>query len=134
MLGKLVWVFQDFVEGVFINREFGVSLLFNTMPKPAIPWFKRFCELYARHDRSVYRWSVNPHPAGVLITLTLDRGNVYLLAHSKNSSASYATTQSLALSIHQPPDSPNMPGNGELVIRQFISILDRADKGDIHLP
>jgi len=27
-----------------------------------------------------------------------------------------------------------MPGNGELVIRQFISVMDRADKGDIMLP
>ena len=104
------------------------------MSKPAIPWLKRFCSLYARHDRSIYRWLVEEHPSGILITLTLDRGNVYLLAHAKNSPASYAKTKSMALSIHKPKDAPTMPGNGELVIRQFIGVLDRADKGDIRLP
>ena len=103
------------------------------MSKPAIPWLKKFCALYAKHDRSVYKWSVDPHPSGILISLTLDRGNVYLLVHARNNSSSYATTRSLALSIHKPADSPAMPGNGELVIRQFINILDRADKGDIQL-
>jgi oxygen-independent coproporphyrinogen III oxidase len=104
------------------------------MSKQAIPWLKKFCALYARHDRSVYRWEVDPHVNGALITLTLDRGKMFLLVHPKNNSASYANTKSLAISIHQPEGTPPMPGNGELVIRQFISVLDRADKGDIVLP
>jgi len=104
------------------------------MSKPAIPWLKRFCALYARHDRSIYQWAVDPHPSGILITLTLDRGKVHLLVHARNESASYATTTSLALSIHQPEGSDRMPGNGELVVRQFINVMNRADKGDIQLP
>jgi hypothetical protein len=40
----------------------------------------------------------------------------------------------MALSIHDPDDGSRTPGNGELVLRQFIHVLDRADNGDIVLP
>ena len=108
--------------------------LVSVMPKPALPWLKRFCALYAKHDRSVYAWEVEPHISGILVSLTLDRGTVHLLIHKKGQSASYAETESMALSIHRPEGADPMPGNGELVVRQFLQVLRRADKGDIELP
>jgi len=56
---------------------------------------------------------------------------MYLLAHPKDLSSSYAETASMSISIHQPEGAGKLPGNGELVARQFIDILQRADKGDI---
>ena len=108
--------------------------LVSFMAKPALQWLKRFCALYAKHDRSVYAWEVEPHISGILVSMTLDRGPVHLLIHKKGQSACYAETNSLALSIHTPDGAGPMPGNGELVVRQFIQVLNRADKGDIQLP
>ena len=98
------------------------------MGKPALPWLTKLCRLYVRHDRSVYETEVKLHPGGIMLSFELDRGWVHLLAHRKGISSSYAESASLALSIHQPE---SMPGNGELVLRQFIKVLDRADHGDI---
>jgi hypothetical protein len=82
----------------------------------------------------VYAWEVEPHVSGILVSMTLDRGPVHLLIHKKGQSASYAETSSMALSIHSPDGADPMPGNGELVVRQFLQVLNRADKGDIVLP
>ena len=98
------------------------------MSKSALPWLTKLCTLYEQHDRSVYGSTVASHPAGLLISFELDRGWVHLLAHRKGVSSSYAETASFALSIH---NSDSMPGNGELVLRQFIHVLNRADKGDV---
>ncbi|MEC8194432.1 MAG: hypothetical protein VX944_17360 [Myxococcota bacterium] len=98
------------------------------MAKPALPWLTKLCRLYEKHDSSVYGSTVAAHPAGLLISFELDRGWVHLLAHRKGVSSSYAETASFALSIY---DAETMPGNGELVLRQFIHVLDRADNGDV---
>jgi hypothetical protein len=104
------------------------------MAKTALPWLTKLCRLYEKHDRSVYETKVAKHPSGILLSFELDRGWVHLLAHRKGVSASYAETASMALSIHDPDDGSRTPGNGELVLRQFIHVLDRADNGDIVLP
>ena len=101
------------------------------MTKPALPWLTKLCSLYAKHDRTIYDTNVAAHRAGILLSFELDRGWVHLLVHRKGVSSSYAESASFALSIHE-PDS--MPGNGELVIRQFINVLLRADQGDVRLP
>ena len=101
------------------------------MSKPALPWLTKLCSLYVNHDSSIYDSSVAVHPNGILLSFELDRGWVHLLVHRKGVSSSYAESPSFALSIH---DSESMPGNGELVLRQFINVLHRADKGDVVLP
>lgn len=98
------------------------------MAKPALPWLKKLCELYAKHDRSIYDYSIAVHAGGIMLGFELDRGWARLLVHRKGVSSCYAESASFALSIHE-PDS--MPGNGELVLRQFIQVLNRADHGDI---
>jgi|GEM_PF-3108934 len=103
------------------------------MAKPALPWLQRLCALYEKHEPSVYVCSAQAHSSGVLISLELDRGSVYLLAQPKERSGAYATTASMDVAIHNPPGAGPMPGNGELVVRQFIALLQRADKGDIHI-
>ena len=103
------------------------------MAKPALPWLKKLCALYQRHESSVYECTAEAHVSGVLIGLELDRGTMYLLAHPKGLSKAYAETASMSISIHHPPGETSVPGNGELIARQFINILSRADKGDIHI-
>ena len=100
------------------------------MAKPALPWLTKLCKLYEKHDRSVYETTVTPHADGILIGFELDRGYAKLLVHRKGSSARYAETASFCVSIF---NAQSLPGNGELVIRQFINVLNRADKGDIVL-
>ena len=101
--------------------------------KPALPWLRKLCSLYERHDNSVFACTAEPHPNGVLVSLELDRGKMYLLIQSKGSAKFYAETASMCISIHQPADAGPAPGNGELVARQFIGILSRADKGDVEV-
>lgn len=103
------------------------------MAKPALPWLQRLCALYEKHEPSVYSCRAEPHSSGVLISLELDRGSVYLLAQPKERSGAYASTASMDVAIHNPPGAGRMPGNGELIIRQFIALLQRADKGDVHI-
>jgi len=101
------------------------------MAKPALQWLTKLCKLYEKHDRSVYETSVAQHAEGVLLSFELDRGYAKLLVHRKGASARYAETASFCVSIF---NAESLPGNGELVIRQFIDVLNRADKGDIVLP
>ena len=103
------------------------------MAKPALPWLKKLCALYEKHDSSIYACTADAHVSGVLISLELDRGFMYLLVHPKGLTNSYAETESMSISIHQPEGSGQIPGNGELVARQFINVLSRADKGDIRI-
>ena len=103
------------------------------MAKSALPWLKRLCALYQKHEPSVYGCTAEPHSSGVLITLELDRGSVYLLALPRARSGAYASTASMDIAIHSPPGAGRVPGNGELVARQFIALLQRADKGDVHI-
>lgn len=115
------------------THPYSTSKIENLMAKPALPWLKKLCALYLRHESSVYGCSAEPHVSGVLIRLELDRGTMYLLAHPKARSSSYAETASMSISIHQPEGAGPIPGNGELVARQFINILQRADKGNIFI-
>jgi hypothetical protein len=101
------------------------------MAKPALPWLKRLCALYENHEPSVYRCTAEPHVSGVLISIELDRGSVFLLAQPKRRSGAYASSASMDIAIHKPPGAGPMPGNGELVVRQFLTLLQRADKGDV---
>jgi len=103
------------------------------MAKPALPWLQRLCALYEKHEPSVYGCTAEPHSSGVLISLELDRGSVHLLAQPKQRSGAYASTASMDVAIHNPPGAGPMPGNGELIVRQFIALLQRADKGDVHI-
>ncbi len=103
------------------------------MAKPALPWLKKLCALYQRHESSVYGCKAEAHVSGVLVSIELDRGEMYLLLHPKGLSNSYAETASMSISIHQPEGTKQIPGNGELAARQFINVLDRADKGDIQI-
>jgi len=101
--------------------------------KPALPWLRKLCSLYEKHDSSVFACTAEQHPNGALVSLELDRGKMYLLIQSKGIAKFYAETASMCISIHQPADAGPAPGNGELVARQFISILRRADKGDVEV-
>jgi hypothetical protein len=101
------------------------------MAKPALPWLRRLCALYEKHDKSVYSCIASPHVSGVLVSIELDRGMVYLLAQSKHSSTAYGETASMSVSMHRPEHSAPAPGDGEWVTRQFLNVLTRADKGDI---
>ena len=103
------------------------------MAKSALPWLQRLCALYEKHEPSVYGCTAEVHSSGVLISLELDRGSVHLLAQPKARSGAYASTASMDIAIHSPPGADRMPGNGELVARQFIALLQRADKGDVHI-
>jgi hypothetical protein len=101
------------------------------MAKPALPWLRRLCALYEKHDKSVYSCIASPHVSGVLVSIELDRGMVYLLAQRKHSSTAYGETASMSVSMHRPEHSAPAPGDGEWVTRQFLNVLTRADKGDI---
>ena len=103
------------------------------MAKSALPWLQRLCALYEKHEPSVYGCTAEVHSSGVLVSLELDRGSVHLLAQPKARSGAYASTASMDIAIHHPPGAGPMPGNGELVARQFIALLQRADKGDIRI-
>jgi coproporphyrinogen III oxidase-like Fe-S oxidoreductase len=102
-------------------------------PVDAERWFNKFCKVYARHEPSIADWRVESHISGVLVTLVLDRGEVQLLVHPKGRTSCYAEIPSLAVSIFSEEDDcvPNLPGNAELIIRQFLDILRRADKGNL---
>ena len=103
------------------------------MAKSALPWLQRLCALYEKHEPSVYGCTAEVHSSGVLVSLELDRGSVHLLAQPKARSGAYASTASMDIAIHHPEGAGPMPGNGELVARQFIALLQRADKGDIRI-
>ena len=103
------------------------------MAKSALPWLQRLCALYEKHEPSVYGCTAEVHSSGVLVSLELDRGSVHLLAQPKARSGAYASTASMDIAIHHPAGAGPMPGNGELVARQFIALLQRADKGDIRI-
>jgi coproporphyrinogen III oxidase-like Fe-S oxidoreductase len=105
-------------------------------PVNAERWFNKFCKVYARHDHSIEDWRVESHCNGVLVTLVLDRGDVTLLVHRKGTNSFYAEIPSLAISIFSDEDDcvPKLPGNAELVIRQFLNVLRKADKGNLVIP
>jgi len=104
------------------------------MAKDALQWLQRLCTLYTKHDHSVYACTAEAHTSGILVRLELDRGNLYLLVQPPQQAGSYASTASMDISIHHPPEAGPLPGNGELVARQFIAVLKRADKGDLLVP
>jgi len=103
----------------------------TSMAKPALPWLKRLCTLYQRHEPTVYVCSAAAHVSGVLISLEVDRGIVYLLAQPKHELAAYGSTASMSVSMHRPEGADEAPGSGEFVTRQFMDVLRRADKADI---
>jgi len=99
----------------------------------AASWLKKFCKIYVRHDRSIYDWRVSPHVSGVLLEIDVERGTIPVLVQPLDRGNSYAQTASLALSIHT-QEGQQLPGNAETVLQGLINVLQRADKGNLHIP
>ncbi len=103
------------------------------MDRPALPWLMRLCQLFEKHEPSVYGCIAEDHNDGVLVTFELDRGSTSILLMRKGVSSSYASSASVDIAIHQPPEGEPSPGNSEFVARRFIEILQRADKGNLDI-
>ena len=95
-------------------------------------WLKKFCTLYAKHDRSIYAWRLERHISGLLLELDVERGTIPVLIQPPDRGSSYAQTASLALSIHN-QDGERLPGSAETVLQGLINVLTRADKGNLHI-
>ena len=93
---------------------------------------EKLCRQLQEGDEGVETWQADAADGGITLSVVVEGQPLLIHVAPRGAGAAYAKTRSLSLSIRK--DSELLDARVERFMDMFVGLVDRIDRGDLHVP